>query len=286
MGSSANSITGIVMGFITFLFVLCYTYPQLYKLCKTRNTAGISLITYILFIADNMLWIAWSCSLFVEQTRIFDPNVSGDPLLFKISLIPAIIANTFNVLMMLFIISFKITNILLCKKMHITELQLCKKVIGNYKGHHLKQFWTIYLSSILGVGAVLTVFLVVILLVPLTNDGHKFTWLIALNFVASVGWEAFDWPQLIKTFKTKNTAGISLFWSIFLLASCIFNFIYDLILGLNSGGGFDYGVLGGLIFSGIISNGLFLALKLINLVKAKKMHMTELEYIKKVYKCK
>lgn len=270
MSPTTNNIIGLVMGLISLGLSQFYTFPQLYKLCKTRNTSGISLPSYVIFILTSIFWVIWASGFFYEQTHMYSYETCGPAELFKWSLIPAILLNSLDVIMMSFIITFKIYNLWLCKKYQTVELLLVNQL-------KQKQFWILLIAIIAVVGFAITLSICLTFLAPLSNDGDSFIWLIVMNILASATWEIFNWPQFIKTIKTKDTTGISLFWAIFILVSCIVTFCYDMFLGF-VGSSFNWSILPGLICSGIIPALGFLIIKIRNITKAKKMGMSEQKY--------
>lgn len=94
-------------------------------------------------------------------------------------------------------------------------------------------------------------------------------------------------PQLIKTWKTKDTFGISLLMYIILQICAWLWVIYGILTLVKLGTGFD-GLTAALPI--LITNatlafiGMFmLFLKIRNLVRAKKLNMTEREYVDKYF---
>jgi uncharacterized protein with PQ loop repeat len=87
----------------------------------------------------------------------------------------------------------------------------------------------------------------------------------------------FSLPNLISVLKTKNTAGINLPMYIIFVASCICFSIYGLGMAL------DNNLLGGLptLISNcfcVVIGMITLVIKFCNMHKARKAHMTEIEY--------
>ena len=223
------SILGTIFGSITLIISIFYCFPQLYQLCKTRNTSGISLTTYIIFIVTTILWIIWITGYYFEKINNYVYQECGNEILFKLSMIVAIVFNIIDILVMVFIISFKIKHLFLCKKIKTNELTLANELLSRIN-NKLKQYWQFILAIILSICLSITICLVLIYTTHMQNNKLNYErWLLVVNLFASITWEIFNWPQFIKTIKTRDTTGISLFWTIFIFIGCVITFFYDLL---------------------------------------------------------
>lgn len=272
------SILGIIFGSIILIISIFYSFPQLYRLCKTCNTSGISLTTYIIYIITSIFWIIWVIGYYFEQINNYTYDECGNEILFKLSIILAIIFDTIDVLVMIFIINIKIKNILLCKKLKISELILAKQLLTKINSK-LKQYWQFILAIILCVCLTVCICFTFLFVTHVQNNKFNYNWwLLPINLLASGTWEIFNWPQFIKTIKTKDTTGISLFWVIFMFVGCVVTFIYDLSLGL-IGNHFGISIIPGLVCNGIIPSLGILIIKTSNLINAWKVNLSEVEYL-------
>lgn len=274
------SVLGIIFGITILIISFSYCFPQLYKLCKTCNTSGISLTTYIIYIVTSMFWIIWAIGYYFEQINNYTYEC-GNEILFRLSIILAIVFNVIDVFVMIFIIGFKIKNLFLCKKRKVDELTLSRQLLTTIDTK-FKKYWQFILAVILSLCLAIGICLILFFTTHVQNNNfHYEWWLLPINLIASLTWEIFNWPQFIKTIKTKDTTGISLFWAIFMFVGCVITFFYDLTLGLISNG-FGISIIPGLVCNGIIPSLGFLIIKINNVIKAKKGNMTEIEYVKNI----
>lgn len=276
MTVQASLIFSIVMGSISLVLSLFYTFPQLYSMCKTRNTSGVSVTTYIIHLLTSCLWTAWAFGLFFQSANSYNPN-KGLVELYRWSLIPALILNFVDVVLICFVLTWKIFNIFACKKLQVNEISLAKQRNQQINGLFAR-YWLFFVAIFLALAVVTTSCLICCLYV-FKDNGASYKWIFPIGLIASITWEAVNWPQLIKTIRVKDTTGISLFWTIFMAVSCIVTFLYDISLGIINGNWID--LLPALICSGIIPSIIEMVLKINNVVKAKKLGLSELEYTKK-----
>jgi len=290
MSAFNQQIMCIVFSAVSLIISQFSTIPQLFNLKKTRNTSGISLITYIVFVFTSIFWSAWSYMFYYNQM------IQGEPegvsrAMHMWGMIPTIIMNNANLLIMSVVLGIKLYHLHLCKKMHVTELELSKIMLDkdNGKYHRFGKFEGCrrYLVQII----IMTLFVLILgsttAVIYLWGTPDS-TWtaipqwiVIACNAIGAVTWEAVSWPQFIKSMREKDTTGVSLAWAIFLPVSCTVLFFSDLLQGL-AAGSFDYSIICSLIFNGMISAYAVLGLKIKNIKDAKKMHLSEKEYTKKV----
>ncbi len=107
---------------------------------------------------------------------------------------------------------------------------------------------------------------------------------LTLGCIASVltiiGW----FPQAIKTFRTKDTSGISLGFYGLVYVSTIIWLVYAIIFVANQGAGW-YSSIPVLVTNAfaLALNTIILLIKFRNMTQAKKENLTEREYISKKY---
>lgn len=281
------------LGLASFLLALISSISQYYSICKTNNTSN-SIVTYIIFWVCSMVCLSWCFIFYLNNATI--PLPKGVPLwLRQWELIPLILAYMLDFILLTSIIIVKMHHMNLSKKLNMNELQLAdyltKKKRKDYL-HNKRKFWKYpYFSMILTFTIAFIILFVFVLAFVILGpekdyDVHFDQDVImivipALSIVGAIVWEAISWPQFIISLKTKNTSGISLGWAIFFPCACVVSFAYSLSLAFISGD-FTFNSIGGIVFSGMLVNFGVLILKIINIQKAKKHGMTEIEYTQKV----
>jgi len=282
----AMQITGIVFGIISLILAQFTSIPQLIELKKTRNSSGISLWTYIIFNITSIFWVVWSFGFYFNQVALGDLSK-----LFQWSLIPAVIMNVSNIFTMSYVLMIKISYMSKAKKLKISELELSKILLAQDLNKYCNDDRTMNnFKRYFSLGIYLTIVFIILLVMTLVLSKHGNvklpgaenweTWVIVVNAIGAVSWEAVSWPQFIKSIREKDTTGVSLGWAVFLPVSCTIMVTYDFIEGF-AGGSFNKGILFSLIFNGMISSYGVLILKLINMRNAKKHNMSEIDYTKK-----
>lgn len=274
-------ILALIFGNISIIMSIAIEFPQLYKIVKTKNTSGTSLISYFLFLITSIIFLSWSFVFYLSDASNQETEMT---FIHLSSFIPAILSNTINICLILFILFFKCKNLLICKKDHINELQLSKRIFTkNMHKRWIKKYYPLILISLITL--IICALEIVILWytngpkVPDVEEHEMYTMVtMVLNIAAAVMFEVISWPQFIKCIRKKDTSGISIGWAIFLPVSCFVCLAYNIFLGLSSG---ITKVLASIIFNGSIINTLILILKIRNIMKAKKFHITEFEYTQK-----
>lgn len=282
MSQQTADILSLVIGNISIFFAIGIEFPQLHSIIKTKNTSGTSLTTYILFMISSCLWFTWAIIFYFAH--IVEPNVDMNSIHLA-SFFPALISNTINLCFVSAILFFKCRNLWLCKAQNISEIELSKRIFDKQINYSwFKKYYPLFIV----VGYTIIVLAALILSLTLTYTPHsvsesKFNKLskivLVFNTIAAVFFEAVSWPQFIKIIKHKDTSGISLFWAIFFPSSCVICFFYDLMLWITTGDVLS--VLASLICNGIIINTLVLVLKIKNILRAKKLGISEWQYTKK-----
>lgn len=123
------SILAAVIGWIVLALVSSYAIPQLIRVVKTKNTSGLSIPGYILFIFSNLGMLAWGIGNTIRSALSDDFNV----LLAAMALIPNVILNLLNTSINVFILSTKIRHVKLARKMGIDEAKLASILLKNKK---------------------------------------------------------------------------------------------------------------------------------------------------------
>lgn len=282
----AGQITAVVMGIISLVLAQFTSIPQLIQLKKSRNSSGISLWTYIIFNITSIFWVVWSFGYYFNALAL---EKELTPL-FQWTLLPAVIMNVSNIFTMGYVLAIKIVYMNKAKKLNVTELELSRillqKDVGKYlvDDHISLRKYTVeilFLTVTFLLLAMMVVLLCLYGMVKIPGADKWTTWVMVINAIGAVSWEAVSWPQFIKSIREKDTTGVGLGWAIFLPTSCLIMFTYDLTMSLSGSEGFNMGILFSLIFNGMISSFGVLVLKLINLHNAKKHNMNEIEYTKK-----
>lgn len=283
LDQTVSDILALVFGVITLVITVAIEFPQLITIFKTKNTSGTSLTTYILFLIASCLWVVWASVNYVVDISFISKDVTNITLHIS-ALIPAILSNLTNVILVGCILFFKIKHLHFCKKLRISEIDYSKIVFDKQKGYSwIKKFYPLLIISFITILVwIATVLLLYLLGIPkqMTQPEHeKYTLIVLIvNICAAVFFESISWPQFVKSLRTKDTSGISLGWAIFLPLSCVVCFSYNLFMGISNGW---FNVLASLICSGILINTAVLVLKIINLRKAKKLGISEWHYVHK-----
>ncbi|XQP55767.1 MAG: PQ-loop domain-containing transporter [Mycoplasmoidaceae bacterium] len=286
MNPITADILSLIFGNISIFMSIAIEAPQLYSILKTKNTSGTSLTTYILFMVASFLWITWSTVNYVANV-LYIPSDVTNIVLHVSALTPAILSNFINVVLVGFILFYKIKHLRICKKLNITELEYSKILFDKQKGDSwLKKFYPLIIISFIALMVCVAIVLILYFIgIPkqiTIEEYERFaTSVLVLNVVAAVFFESMSWPQFIKCMKTKDTSGISLAWAIFLPLSCVVCFSYDLFLAISTGW---WNVIASLICSGMIINTAVLILKIKNVLKAKSFGLSDWEYTKKYIK--
>ncbi len=123
------SILAAVIGWIVLALVSSYAIPQLVRVVKTRNTSGLSIPGYILFIFSNLGMLSWGIGNTVRSMSLSD----YDLLLVVMALVPNVILNLLNTCINVFILATKIHHVKLAKKMGIDEAKLVSILLKKKK---------------------------------------------------------------------------------------------------------------------------------------------------------
>lgn len=128
-------ILAAAIGWVVFGFVCAYSIPQLMRVLKTKNTSGLSIPGYCLFIFSNFGMLAWGIGNAIMT--VTSPDFKS-PLLFVMSLVPNIILNTLNLAINFTCLSLKINHVIKAKKMGIDEVKLADILLKQQKAKHRK----------------------------------------------------------------------------------------------------------------------------------------------------
>lgn len=281
------------LGLASFTLAIISAVSQYYAICKTNNTSN-SLVTYIIFWICTTVCLSWCFIFYLDAASDWKPGGSVDLWLAQWELIPLILSYMFDFILLTSIIIVKIHHLYLAKKLKMNELQLAAYLTKKKKSVYLqnkKKFWRhpYFAMIITFIIAFIVLFIFTLAFVILGSypeyDVHFGPnidiVIVILSVIGAAIWEAISWPQFIISLKTKNTSGISLGWAIFFPCACVVSFAYSLSLAFIRGN-FAFDSIGGIVFSGMLVNFGILILKIINIQKAKKRGMTEIEYTQKV----
>lgn len=278
MNALTLDILSLVFGSLMIIMTFAIEFPQMVSIIKTRNTSGSSLATYIIFFAATFLWFVWALVIYIANVQYLQHD---NKLLEVIALLPALLSNCLGVFLLSCVLFCKIKNVVMCKKLKISEIAYSKIVFDRHKGESwIRKYYPLIIIAVATVLLLLLVSLIVWLVgIPpqiQPSDYDKYAWsIMGLNIVAALFFEGTSWPQFIKCIKTKDTSGISLGWAIFLPLSCVVSFSYDLFLAFST----DWrSLIASLICNGIIVNVLVLIIKIKNVIKAKKLGISEWKY--------
>jgi len=276
------------MGLLTFILASSSAIPQIITIRKTRNTSGVSLISLVVCNIDNVFWLIWTFGFYFNSMLMYQYEMNRT---YQVSLLILCFAYIFGSILVCYLMIVKIQHLRKCKQLHISELELAnillnkdkQKYFVDNKWNNGKRFLLPICFVILNA---LLAFTVVAILWKFAywqpvKGTKEWVWVVVMSFIASVIWEASCWPQLVKSFREKDTTGMSMFWCAFSFVNCVINFVYDLSLSYGTGG-FSYNLIFILIFSAIAPNLGVLIIKIMNVTKAKKMGLSEVEYTKQV----
>lgn len=301
----------LCMGFgvLAVIFSFLITISQLYSSFKYKNTSGLAMPTYIIFMVACFICFLWSVSYYLKvmyswPTESVDPSIIhpgkqqpyGPYWLLQCTILPITGYYLFDFLMGIVFLIIKIRHVILSKKLNMNEMALSSYLLKQQKDKEIKSGFKLWRRKYFGF-VIIVIFLTLFVVVFTVLFGFlvrpeydpdfnpkEVRWILVwvLNLVGAATFEAISWPQFIKCIREKNTSAISLNWAIFLPLSMLISFLYALSLTLTHANiEFPPDTIGGLIFNGLIVNFGVLIIKLINIHRAHKLHMTELEYARK-----
>lgn len=286
-------IVSIVFGFIVFTFAAIIGLSQLHTICKTRNTSGTALPTYIICIACALLSLSWGyIFLFARMSDWWkmSKELNVPLIVFQMCAIPIITTYTFELIGSIFYLLVKIRHLRIAKKMHVSELELSRILLSKLKSK--KQ---IYLPFFLIVSVMIIISfsisaIVIIFTNPAFNPGiispdekQMTPIIITFSFLGAACWEAISWPQFIKCLKTKDTTGISFNWALFMPISSMVCLVYAAFVATVTGS-FKLDTIGALVFNGVLVNVAIFVLKVLNRTRAKRLGISEIEYTRRMSK--
>lgn len=132
--NSLLSILAAIIGWVILGLVSAYSIPQFVKVIKTKNTSGLSIPGYCLFIFSNLGMLTWGIGNTVRSTMSENYNV----LLVVMALIPNILVNTLNSTINIFVLVTKIHHVRLSKRMKIDETKLASILLKKKKNRITK----------------------------------------------------------------------------------------------------------------------------------------------------
>ncbi len=296
-------ISCLVLGIVSLTLSLIISVSQITSLIKTKNTSGVSISTYIIFVVAGAMCLTWGFSYYFQEMQIKEiPDQKGIPyLLYQWEMIPIICYYITDFCLSNTMVFIKARHMSLAKKLGMNELELAeylkdrqnKKYIKSGKKFSASENFPVFLVLFVLFSIVVTFAICFTLFAtpePIYDwhkvdgkwvcdwDGYK--WVVPSSLLAALLWEAISWPQFIKSLRQKDTSGISMNWAIFMPVALTVSFTYALVLALKMGD-FEYDTIGALVFNGMIVNYGILIIKCINRKKAKKLGLNELQYTKK-----
>lgn len=303
-------IVCIVLGLVSFVMAQIISVSQIVSLFRTKNTSGVSIWTYIIFMVAGAMCLTWGFSYYFQEMMTCASDdvigkVSNETLyvLYQWTIIPIISYYITDFCMSTTMMIIKARHLSLSKKLNMDELELADYLKDKANKKYFKSEKKAYLHPNFTMALILSLFATIVVLfmvlftlyarpnVIYSYDKEQaeqrqlkywtgFPWVMWTSLFAALLWEAISWPQFIKSLRQKDTSGISMNWAIFMPVSLTISFSYALALALK-GDGFSTDTIGALVANGMIVNYGILIIKLINRSKAKKLGLTELEYTKK-----
>lgn len=304
-------IVCIVLGIVSFVMAQMISVSQIVSLFRTRNTSGVSIWTYVIFMVAGAMCLTWGLSYYFQEMMTCSPESVIEKysdydtlyVLYQWTIIPIISYYITDFCMSTTMMIIKARHLSLSKKLNMDELELADYLKDKANKKYFKSGKKAYLHPNFTMALILSLLATIVILfmilftlyarpdVKYSYDEHQaeqrhliywtgFPWVMWTSLFAALLWEAISWPQFIKSLRQKDTSGISMNWAIFMPVSLTISFSYALALALK-GDGFSTDTIGALVANGMIVNYGILVIKLINRSKAKKLGLTELEYTKK-----
>lgn len=133
------TITSFIFGIIAAVCIAVYTFPQLIRLLKIKNSSGISISMFILLVIGDFFFILQCFISLYGAFQDQDPTIAVQ--LWLGTMLPVEIANIAGFIGALLTLCIKTKNILFAKKLGITEKEYCERVakIINLKNSEKKK---------------------------------------------------------------------------------------------------------------------------------------------------
>lgn len=133
------TITSFIFGIIAAVCIAVYTFPQLIRLLKIKNSSGISISMFILLVIGDFFFILQCFISLYGAFQDQDPTIAVQ--LWLGTMLPVEIANIAGFIGALLTLCIKTKNILFAKKLGITEKEYCERVakIINLKNSEKKE---------------------------------------------------------------------------------------------------------------------------------------------------
>ena len=120
------TITSFVFGIIAAACIAVYTFPQLFRLLKTKNSFGISISMFILLVIGDFFFIL---QCFISLYGAFnDKNQASAVEQWLCTMLPVGITNIAGFTGALWTLLIKAKNVLFSKKLGISEKEFCERV--------------------------------------------------------------------------------------------------------------------------------------------------------------
>ncbi len=281
----------MVLGFVSFAMAQIISVSQIVSLIRTKNTSGVSVWTYFIFVIAGAMCLIWGFSYYFQEMSI-EGDVSIPYWIYQWSILPILCYYITDFCLSSTMLVIKTRHLHLSKKLKMNELDLAEYLKDKQKQKYLRSGHKFYnhinfpIFVLLGLLFAIVILFAVLFTIYVrfkptqTTDWAGYPWVVPTSLLAAFLWEAISWPQFIKSIRQKDTSGISMNWAIFMPASLTVAFGYALALALKTGD-FSPDTIGGLVFNGMIVNYGILIIKIINKKNAKKLGLSEVQYTKK-----
>ena len=121
------NIVSFIFGIIAAICIAVYTFPQLIKLLKTKDSTGISISMFILLVIGDFCFVVQGFISLYGAFKSPDASAVQDWLG---TMLPVLIANLAGLVGALWTLIIKSQNVLFAKKLGITEKEYCQRVIA------------------------------------------------------------------------------------------------------------------------------------------------------------
>lgn len=122
------NIAAIVFGWVILILVSSYAIPQLVTVIRTKNTSGLSIPAFCLFVLSNLGMFCWGIG-----NAIRGQQGGMEPYQVWLILIPNVITNFMNMCINIICLTLKIRHVKLAKEQGISEDQLAKQMLAQRK---------------------------------------------------------------------------------------------------------------------------------------------------------
>lgn len=128
-GDLLTFIISTTVGTLAALIGIFGVIPQTIIVCKTKDTASLSLWMYILYVIGCIIWLIWCFGYLAMQiANLNNGFYEQDVELWTIIIynLPTILLNSIGLITASIILFFKLKNIFIAKKLNISEHEAAK----------------------------------------------------------------------------------------------------------------------------------------------------------------